>query len=759
MSATFLQCFIYIWCIVDLLFAKPNVDPNTIKTVHVIASNHLDVGFTDYMVDVVNTYWHNYYNQIWSIQNSLSTYNITFSYLTHSWLLSLYLQCPPNTGLICPSDLQKQFVLNLLSNQTLTFHAFPFNSENELYDKSLFEYGLWLSTKYLPSLISNNYESPMVMSQRDVPGITRSVIPLLIKHNISALSIGCNDQSAPPSITQDVDYISQIFMWKDIISNQSIITMIHKNGYGGISYNDAVLINGYDQALIYNWNGDNLGPYNYTQYIQQLQQIESEFPNANIIFSTLNNYIKNLLNHPNIIETLPVITAEIGDSWEYGTNSDPKKLAKFRVASNLRSKYLSEGKVNLNSYSFNNFSRFLLKNGEHTFGITFGKLNTSINAWSNAQLNKAINTRNADIIEIVASWNEQRRFGIDYALEALSLSKNKNEIDLYNDILNEYKIIDNIKEPNINNTNQWLKVDNHSQIFIIDNKLQIQFNSTSGALQKLYNINTNVDYINDSSEYGFGLFYYTTRTENDFKQWFVDEYSYDGPTSNCTYHKAYCKNGLQENADPKHQNLNSNLVNLYQNIENKNVFVCEMDMGMHQNNLKTFYGAANKMYSIFNFSNINSINIQLILMNKTYTRIPENLYFVFNGNIKYENCFVTKLGEKININDVMLNGTKHLHFIEPNFNLSFVECISNNGKGSIRIQGIDTGNVAFVANKTNNNGDLYSTFPVPLNISNDLQKGFAFVLFDNVWDTNFPYWMPFDANDMNSVFRFNLMLK
>ena len=42
----------------------------------------------------------------------------------------------------------------------------------------MLEYGLWLSTKYLPSIIFNdtsNVQIPTVLSQRDVPSMTRYI--------------------------------------------------------------------------------------------------------------------------------------------------------------------------------------------------------------------------------------------------------------------------------------------------------------------------------------------------------------------------------------------------------------------------------------------------------------------------------------------------------------------------------------------------------------------------------------------------------
>lgn len=266
-------------------------------------------------------YWDSYFPKVDALKSNFSSSSTPFKYLTHGWLLSLFLECPPNIGLHCPTSKEKQDLLTLMDG-TLSFHSFPFNSQNEYYDKSLFEYGLYLSTQYLPQLISNytgkQYIPPIVMSQRDVPGVTKSIIPSLKKYNVSAISIGCNGQSSPPSLSMNKsinsESLSQIFIWKDVETDESIIAMIHKGGYGGINVRDAVMIKGYDEAILFDWNTDNKGPKTYKQYQQDLQQIQGEFKNAKIIFSTLDDYVNNLLNRKDILNTLPVITDEIGDT-------------------------------------------------------------------------------------------------------------------------------------------------------------------------------------------------------------------------------------------------------------------------------------------------------------------------------------------------------------------------------------------------------------------------------------------------------------
>ena len=51
-------------------------------------------------------------------------------------------------------------------------------------------------------------------------------------------------------------------------------------------------------------------------------------------------------------------------------------------------------------------------------------------------------------------------------------------------------------------------------------------------------------------------------------------------------------------------------------------------------------------------------------------------------------------------------------------------------------------------------------FPSPLDRQPDLAEGLSYLLHDNVWNTNFPFWYPFAPGDPgNLVFRFTLGLR
>ena len=59
-------------------------------------------------------------------------------------------------------------------------------------------------------------------AQRDVPGITRSVVPVLAGMGIKALTMGVNGGSAPPAIPHNTP-----FRWRDERSGSELLVMQH----------------------------------------------------------------------------------------------------------------------------------------------------------------------------------------------------------------------------------------------------------------------------------------------------------------------------------------------------------------------------------------------------------------------------------------------------------------------------------------------------------------------------------------------------
>ena len=88
----------------------------------------------------------------------------------------------------------------------------------------------------------------------------------------------------------------------------------HPGGYGGIDVSDAVIVPGLSRALLFDWNGDNAGPYTADEYTQHFQQIEAEFPGAQVLASTFDEFTQYLAPYTSM---LPIYDGEIGDTWIY----------------------------------------------------------------------------------------------------------------------------------------------------------------------------------------------------------------------------------------------------------------------------------------------------------------------------------------------------------------------------------------------------------------------------------------------------------
>jgi hypothetical protein len=183
--------------------------------------------------------------------------------MTHSWLVSMYLDCPPGLGFHCPNASAVSAFASAVKRGDIYWHAYAFNAEPEGYpDASMFEFGVQLT-----HALDDTFGLPhkQVLSQRDVPGLTRGVVPLLAKHGVTALSIGVNGGCAPPAVPR-------IFRWKDNASATSVYGLVHAGGYGGIGLSDCATAPGFDGALAFAWRLDNSGP----QSLAEVQAIYAQ---------------------------------------------------------------------------------------------------------------------------------------------------------------------------------------------------------------------------------------------------------------------------------------------------------------------------------------------------------------------------------------------------------------------------------------------------------------------------------------------------
>lgn len=365
-----------------------------------------------------------------------------------------------------------------------------------------------------------------------------------------------------------------------------------------------------------------------------------------------------------------------------------------------------------------------------------------------------------------SSWYEQRDWGLEYAMQALSYSNNSGDIELFKSI--DMEIMSKLYNPqspldnnNNGNDNNYTAIpsNDYSKIFNIGNKLLISFDNNTGAIGYLHNIDTNMDYASVNNGNLIGEFIYQSFTESNF-QGFIYNYSYDPSASFVVYD--FGKVDLDKYCQYcQYQYISSNLANLYENKNNKyndsdiNTGQFIVEWQFNDNNKQSYlhknYGVPSSMYNIITINSDEMyIDFELRWINKTATRIPETLWFKMNP-LNCNDYMVDKLGESVDIGHVLNNGSFHLHSTTGN-----VTCSILSGNVKVNVEAVDTALVGFIPE-----GAIELTpFPTPFkNVSeNGKNTGFGFILYDNIWGTNYPVWYPFDSTNANHTFRYRMYL-
>ncbi|KAH3812032.1 hypothetical protein DPMN_140453, partial [Dreissena polymorpha] len=490
---------------------KP-VKDDPIKTVHLIFMNHLDVGYSfnddpGHLLTVINAYFTVYYPR--AIQVALNLYVLgyqeRFIYTTHPWLVSLYLDCPPNVvlsgiKLMCPDAQNVTNFIQVVQSGFITWHAGPMNMEFEMMDESMLEFAVQLSIDLDKRFgFDRQYRT---VSQRDVPGTTRAVIPLLKKLGVQALSIGVNGATSPADVPP-------VFLWKS--GNESLVTLYHPRGYpngygptplfpGGLSRKDCAIVDGLEHALCFAFRSDNQGPpMDYQEVLAVYEVARAQFPNAIVQASTFENFTSLLLP---LAGKLPVVTQEIGDVWIQGSGSDPRKTAEMRAMYRARTACFQKGICLMSDQRVYNASRFMLKHSEHTWGSAGNSVDNI--HWTNDEFYKILQQPGSMYQNATLFWEEQRNF-TGLALEALGDHPLAKMIQVEFDRF----------QPSLPDTSGFYPV------YPLDSvqrcgQFDLKFNSQGALVQLTDPLGMNWA----SDEYPVGLFVYHTYSADDFEAFF-----------------------------------------------------------------------------------------------------------------------------------------------------------------------------------------------------------------------------------------------
>ena len=722
-----------------------------VEKVHVIFMNHLDVGYAKFIGDIINEYFDTYFPRAIELGIAAESWRngrFGFVYTTHPWLVSMYLDCPPSLEfngipIHCPTaDAISAFEKAVIKGH-ITWHAGPMNMQVEFLDSVLLSAGLKIAENLNTRF---NKSDSIVLSQRDVPGLTVAAIPVLAKHGVKGVSVGVNPGSAPPAVPK-------IFSWQ--YRGESVVGLWHAGGYplnpgsslqhaGGISVRDCTVAPGTAHALCLAFRTDNTGPPTSLQELDTYYDILSEeFPEANVVASTFDDFVKNVNT-----SSLPVVSdKEIGDNWIQGIASDPLKCSMYRAAALGLSECMQNGDCDINDQRVFNATRFLIKLPEHTWGLP-GIHDTG--AWSNVDF-QTVRKSEGTFKDNENSWKEQRTF-LNLTLAACEGHK-----------LHEY-MLRNLEDvvPVMPNITNYKEIDPLVPVKLLDGKLILSFNSSIGSINQLtYQVSTEEVYKFATAQNQLGVLTYHSYDEADF-QFMNSHYDYYG-------NAGYAKPGSSI-ARPESRIWPVKLVKVYQSTVDPALFTVQLTMADNTTHIK--YGAPAEVWTTIQLTTAPGqrvrgqggtpptvrVDYDVMFVNKTTTRLPEATMFSFYPNPPVSSSgwtgYLGKVdSEEISVGSVVKNGSQYQHAVQ------YVKLSATDGSGLAVGENtvkMNSTHVPLVCPITGD-GRSPTPFPAPLDPIPDKVIGMAFNVHNNIWNTNYPLYYPFVDDDANIRSKFTIV--
>ena len=320
------------------------LSPDRVRNVGVIFKTHLDLGFTATADAVFQRYMAEFMptatRQALAMAGADMAADARFRWTTGSWLVTKYLTHTRGRA-------RREFE-EALGRGLIRWHALPFTFQSEALDEPLLEAALGYSHRLDERFGVRTHAAKMT----DVPGHTRGIIPVLAAGGVRLLHIGVNPASPPPEVPP-------LFRWRH--SSGAEIIVCYEATYGGYCS-----IPGSSEVYAIAMTGDNAGPPGAATVEAIYARIGKQFPSATMKSCTMEEMTAAAWR---VRERLPVVTAEIGDSWIHGYGSDPWKMGGFRGLARLRAQWVGEGRFDPVSRQGQIFDENLLLSMEHTWGL------------------------------------------------------------------------------------------------------------------------------------------------------------------------------------------------------------------------------------------------------------------------------------------------------------------------------------------------------------------------------------------------------
>jgi hypothetical protein len=606
----------------------------------VVFKTHLDVGFTDMPDRVLDRYVSDFFPRAVEVAAELGTGRRGFIWTSGSWILRHAL----TTG----SDEQREAVAGAVRDGGLAWHGLPFTTHTELLDRSLLEYGLGISRE----LDADFGRTTRVAKMTDVPGHTVGLVPVLADAGIEFLHIGVNPASQVPDVPP-------LFIWR--APNGAEVVVNYDRAYGTAAWGEAFVPDGASDALYIAFTNDNDGPPSTAEVLALYEELERRHPDAEVTASTLEGFWAATRH---LRASLPVVEAEIGDSWIHGPAGDPAHLARFERLKRLRRRWEAEGSLVPGTREHTAVSDQLLLVAEHTWGLDFKKFLPDFTNYRKPDFHAARATDTFDPAAnppeaasaakwahlhghppyrysgVEAGWNQQREY-LATAERALPPMLGEEFLSLPNR---------DVPPPSARPVRGPITVQG-VEIDVAPNGALVWLRDGNGAVWA-------------DADHPIGEYVYETFTSSDYARW-VDEYVRDVPTTGDWAIPDLGRPGL-DLAEPSAESIRFSpelAAAIY--WEPRGAVVVDVAATLPEFAASTF-GAPRSIGFRYEFDlDTSTLTVGLRLEGRDVSRLPDAGWLRLSPLVTQPDGWrMVKVGSEVGINDVVAGGNRNMHAVE-----------------------------------------------------------------------------------------------
>ena len=420
-----------------------------------------------------------------------------------------------------------------------------------------------------------------------------------------------------------------------------------------------------------------------------IKRIQKQYPDYCITAGTLDDYAEEIWQ---VRDRLPVVTSEIGDTWIHGSAADPYKSGALRTLIGLKNQWLLDGTLDRKDDEYTALADNILCLAEHTCGIDIKIALGEYKNYLRPDFEKVRASKSA-YKRIEKSWAEQRGY-IEKALTALSPEhKAKAVYELK-------KLLSKDKFPALN-----LVGSTKEKYSVGDSELLL---NNYGGIAYL-SINGKVCIANND----LPAVKYTSLGCADYDYWF-SHYSRDLDKVGVWAYPDFGKPNIEKIALDYRQGKKPYRLKNLTVSENENSTELLAELATDEYYCDCL--GAPRIFQIKYTLDKDGLTAELLWQDKAANRLPETIMFTLYPNsssVKYQ-----KIGKNVNPYDVVSKGGRKLSAAEK---VIFDDFEINNYHSPLVSLG--TGKILHFDNKYEKPSD-----------------GITFVLYDNVWGTNFPLW-------------------